>query len=101
MTTPDEREFLVVDNQAASRHEIYVDSKLAGFVDYRIRPGRIVFVHTETLDGFEHQGVAGRLVRWALDDARTRHLSVVPVCPYVAAFIEEHPEYADLVAAPG
>jgi uncharacterized protein len=36
-------------------------------------------------------------VRGALDDMRARGLKVAPVCPFVAAYIRRHPEYADLV----
>ena len=43
-------------------------------------------------------GVASQLVRWALDDVRARGLVLVPVCPFVKAFIARHPdEYGDLV----
>ncbi|TVS13637.1 MAG: N-acetyltransferase [Wenzhouxiangella sp.] len=44
------------------------------------------------------QGIAGRLTRHALDWARQQNLRVRPVCPYVAAWIKRHPEYADLLA---
>ena len=44
------------------------------------------------------RGVGGELVRSALDYARSKDLKVVPACEYVAAYIERHPEYADLVA---
>ncbi len=33
----------------------------------------------------------------ALDDARRQHLDVVPLCPFVAHLIDEHPEYQDLL----
>ena len=49
-------------------------------------------------EAYSGQGHAGTLARSALDDARSRGLSVVPSCPYVASYIEKHPEYADLVA---
>ena len=38
------------------------------------------------------------LVRGALDDVRRKGMTVGPQCPFVANFIAEHPEYADLVA---
>jgi predicted GNAT family acetyltransferase len=90
-------EFRVVNNEAAHRYEAFIGDERAGFVDYRLRPGRIVLVHTEVDDSFEGQGVGGRLAEAALDDARARGLSVSPMCPFIASFIDEHPEYADLV----
>jgi uncharacterized protein len=43
----------VIDDPAKHRHEVFVDGTLAGFALYRLRPGRIVFVHTEAP---EHRG---------------------------------------------
>ena len=58
----------------------------------------ITFVHTETESEFQGHGVASTLVREALDDVRARGLRVVPQCPYVRSFIDDHPEYQDLLA---
>jgi predicted GNAT family acetyltransferase len=51
------------------------------------------------MDEFAGQGVASRLVAGTLNDIRSRGLSVAPLCPFAAAFIARHPEFADLVAA--
>jgi predicted GNAT family acetyltransferase len=88
----------VQDNPAASRYEVRVDGAVAGFAEYTVSGDRIVFTHTEIDDAFEGQGCGSRLVRFALDDVRSRGLSVVPRCPFVRKYIEEHEEYADLVA---
>lgn len=49
------------------------------------------------LDGFEGRGVAGRLVRDALDDVRSQGRAVLPVCPFVTGWIRRHEaEYGDL-----
>jgi predicted GNAT family acetyltransferase len=87
----------IVDNPAATRYELHVAGELAAFTTYKLSPGRIVFIHTETFDGFAGHGLATRLIRAELDEARARGLRVVPRCPFVAKFIAEHPEYQDLV----
>jgi predicted GNAT family acetyltransferase len=87
----------IVDDPLASRYELHVRGELAAFTNYRLEPNRIVFSHTETLDGFSGHGLATRLARGVLDAARTRGLRVVPQCPFVAQFVDEHPEYQDLV----
>jgi predicted GNAT family acetyltransferase len=56
-------------------------------------------VHTEVILAVEGKHVGSRLVQQALDDIRGRGLGVVPMCPFVRAYIERHPEYADLVSA--
>ena len=89
----------IVDNSEQSRFEILVDGKVAGFADYRLLPTKIVFTHTEVLPEYEGQGLAGKLVGHALDASRDTGLRVVPLCPYVAKYIERHPAYQDLVDA--
>jgi predicted GNAT family acetyltransferase len=89
----------VADAPERNRYEITVDGTLAGFAEYRLAPDHITFVHTEIDDEFAGKGLAGVLVRRALDDVRTRELRVVARCPYVKAWIERHPDYADLTKA--
>ena len=55
--------------------------------------------HTETDDRFRGHGLASQLVRTTLDQARARHLAVLPYCPFVRSWLTEHREYADLVPA--
>jgi len=45
----------------------------------------------------EGRGVGSKLIRAALDSARDRGLKVIPICPFVKAFIVRHPEYQALV----
>ena len=87
----------VNDNSALERFEISVDGTVAGFAQYRLRPGLIAFVHTEIEEGFEGRGLASHLISEALESARTRNLAVLPFCPFVNAYIREHPEYLSLV----
>lgn len=41
-------------------------------------------------------GIAGKLVRVALDWARKEGYNVIPGCPFVGDFLDRHPEYQDL-----
>jgi predicted GNAT family acetyltransferase len=91
----------VTDNPAKGRYEVHVDGKTAGFVAYRSEPGTVVLVHTQVDPAFEGRGLAARLVAGALDDIRSRGLSVVPVCPFVRSYLRRHPEYAELVVGDG
>jgi predicted GNAT family acetyltransferase len=53
---------------------------------------------TEVPEALEGQGIGSALARGALDDVRAQGLQVIPLCPFVAAFIRRHPEYLDLVS---
>ena len=90
-------DFVVVDNPELSRVEARLDAAVAGFAAYLDRPGQRVFTHTEVDPAYEGQGIGGRLARAALDQARADGLRVVPRCPFIRAWIDKHPDYADLV----
>ena len=86
----------VIRNEALERFEIHIGDDVA-FLRYAEEPGLIYLVHTEVPEKLSGRGIGGRLAAFALDDARARGLRVVPTCPYVRAYIERHPNYADLV----
>jgi uncharacterized protein len=58
----------------------------------------VVFPHTEIEPSMRNQGLGAELVRGALDDVRARGGTVVAQCWYVAEFIDQHPEYSDLLS---
>lgn len=87
----------VVDNPASHRFELTLQSGFA-FLKYHFdRDGRLSLDHTEVPEEERHHGIAGRLAKAALDSARERRLRVVPRCPFVRAYLEDHPEERDLV----
>jgi uncharacterized protein len=91
----------VRDNPGENRFEAHVDGRLAGFSVYELSDGVITFTHTEVDDAFEGQGVGSALVRQELDAVRdTGGLRVRPLCPFVRAWIDQHPDYADLTRQP-
>lgn len=83
---------------ARDRYVLSVDGAPVGMCVYRDENGVRVITHTEVRDEFEGEGLGTQLVRFALDDARASGMRVNPLCPMVAAYIDRHPEYADLVA---
>jgi predicted GNAT family acetyltransferase len=87
----------VTHNEDKQRYEIAVDGILAGFTQATEQGDVVTFPHTVIFDQFEGQGLASELVTSALDDVRVSGKQVVATCPYVARFIEKHPDYADLL----
>lgn len=84
------------------RYTITVGDELAGFAKYRPEPGGtgVAFVHTEVDPKFGGQGLAGKLVSWAMADVRDSGSRIVPYCPYVAAWLKKHPEFEEYVDWP-
>jgi predicted GNAT family acetyltransferase len=90
-------ELAVRDNPAELRYELGLGDTIVGEIRYCLEPGIVVLVHTEVSPSSEGQGLGAMLVAGALDDIRARGLRVVPLCPFVSAYIRRHLEYADLV----
>src|SRR5438477_6009704 len=89
----------VTDNAAGSRYEIRVDGMLAGFSEYHDFRQQRTFIHTEIEPEYEGRGLGGRLAAAALDDVRTKGRQVVASCPFIAAYIRDHEQYADLLVS--
>jgi uncharacterized protein len=90
----------VTDNPDKQQYEATVEGTVAGFAQYEVKGGHIVFTHTEVDPAFEGKGVGSTLARVALDDVRARgEHDVVALCPFIAVWIERHPAYRDLLAA--
>ena len=86
----------VTNNQDAHRFEAQVAGQTA-LLSYRRSDGQIALVHTEVPAPLQKRGLAAKLVQSALEFARASDLAVVPICPYVAAYLRKHAEYKELV----
>lgn len=87
----------IVHNAEANRYELYCEGELASLAEYRRAGSRMIFDHTETRPQFQGRGLAAEVVEYAMKDVRERELTVVPQCWFVRQFIDEHPEYGDLL----
>ena len=89
---------VVTRNIPLSRFDIHVDGELAGFADYTLKDGVIVFPHTEIDPKFGGKGLGTTLIEFALNEVVKEKLSVEPVCPFVSKYIGKYPEkYLHLV----
>ncbi len=86
----------VQHNQAANRYEVEVGGKTA-IAEYSRAGDVVTFTHTKVPRELEGQGIASDLIAGALADVRNQGLKIIPECPYVAGYIERHPDLQDLV----
>jgi predicted GNAT family acetyltransferase len=86
----------VRDNAARHRFELEVDGQLA-YSNYRREGSVLTVLHTEVPKALGGRGIGSALARGLLDIARVQGLTVKPLCPFVKAYIDKHPEYADLL----
>lgn len=87
----------VRDNTERHRFELDAEGHIA-FSNYKRADGVLTILHTEVPKELEGHGIGSALVRGVLDLARARGEKVIPVCPFVKAYMDRHPEYADLRA---
>jgi len=88
-------------NAEESRYEILLDGRVVGIAEYVDRGEVLVFHHTEIDAPLRGDGLGAQLVQAALDDVRAQGRRIVPTCWYVAEFLDQHPDYGDLVATSG
>jgi predicted GNAT family acetyltransferase len=92
-------DFTVTDVPETERFEARDEAgALAGVLTYQLTGAIIAYTHTKVEPAFEGQGAGSALVRAAMDDARAKNRTVVPICPFVSGWLEKHPEYDKLVA---
>lgn len=86
----------IVNNEHRHRFETRIGDEYA-YMDYRWYQGDIALMHTFVPESARGQGVSGRLAEFVLRFVREQGLRMLVYCPYVAKYLKEHPEYADLV----
>jgi len=87
----------VTNRPERSRYEITYGGRPAGFTEYSDYRRVRTFVHTEIDPRYEGMGLGSVLVSEALADVREQSMTIVPRCPFVQAYVDHHPEVADLV----
>ena len=86
----------IVHNKTLHRFQAELNGEHA-ILEYMHRHGALALVHTYVPPEYRNRGIAFALVHQALEYAKAEHLKVIPVCSTVGLYIEEHPEYNELV----
>jgi uncharacterized protein len=83
------------EHDAAAHRFTLSSGSAVAVLDYRERDARTLdYYHTFVPPAMRGRGVASRLVSHALRYALARQISVIPTCPFVAAFVRKNSEYA-------
>ncbi|MBU1346613.1 MAG: N-acetyltransferase [Alphaproteobacteria bacterium] len=84
------------DNADQHRYELPVDGDVA-VVTYNLSGHNLMITETLVPEALEGQGIASRLAKHVIADARARGLVILPVCPFFSAYFQKHPEHAEVV----
>jgi len=85
-------------NEKDNQFELLTGDDNLSFLEYYKDGKKIFFNHTEVPVELRGHGVAARLVEKALQYCKTHKLIVVPACSYVAHYIDNHPEWYDILS---
>ncbi|MGW1339481.1 GNAT family N-acetyltransferase [Kribbella sp. NPDC002412] len=99
--TPASPTITVVHHADDEYYELLVDGQQAGLLVYHLIGSHLSITHTVIEQTYRGRGLSWVLVGRALDDIRTRSVTVSNYCAVVSRFIEKNPEYGDVLGAPG
>lgn len=87
----------ITKNEKARRFEAITDRGTA-FLRYHMEGEKMHLLYVEVPSEARGHGIAAELTKWVLEYAKEQNFKVVPVCSYVMAYLQSHPEYEPLVA---
>lgn len=88
---------LLVKDTATKQYQLEIDGHTA-FIDYKQHGNKVFLIHTEVPAELGGQGVAATLVTKTLQDLEKNGEVLVPLCPYVQAYLKRKPEWNRLLA---
>lgn len=92
---------MVLSNFRVNEHEHQFEMEAEGqlaLLEFHKEGEKLYLTHTEVPEKFRGQGVAAHLVKEVLAYARKEGLFVVPLCSYVSYYINNHPEWFDVLS---
>ena len=89
--------YKLIDNVALHQYEFRIGDLIPRIEYIKTKNGEIYLTHTEVPSALEGKGVGSSLVRLALEAIERQQLRLVPLCPFVAGYVQKHPEWKRLV----
>ncbi|HEX8561817.1 MAG TPA: GNAT family N-acetyltransferase [Flavobacterium sp.] len=84
-------------NEVESQFELHLEGTIA-FLEFVSKENTVYLTHTSVPKDLERQGVGSQLVQNTLDHLKKTHREVLPLCSFVAYYIDNHPEYHSLLS---
>lgn len=87
----------LIDNHEKKEFELCVEGQIAKIEYVKTKTNKIYLTHTEVPPELEGMGEGNAIVKKVLDKIRRDKIPLVPMCPFVAAYIKRYPDYMDLL----
>lgn len=87
----------LTDNMSMHRYEFNIGGLVPKIEYIRTDNGEIYLTHTEIPSQLEGKGIGSMLVGKVLEDIESKGLRLVQLCPFVAGYIQKHPQWRKIV----
>jgi len=86
----------LIDNEAAKQYEMHAEG-LVVRIEYIKTKDAIYLTHTEVPKALEGKGWGSAIIKATLAEIKEQDIKLVPLCPFVAAYIQKHPEWKSIL----
>lgn len=86
------------DKPSGGRYVATVDGHEAEMTFSRSSPQLIIVDHTGVPDALRGRGIGQALAAHAIEAARAGGWKIIPLCPFMRAQVERHPEWRDVIS---
>lgn len=90
-------DYTLIDNREKKQYDFHIDGYTPKIEYINSETGEIYLTHTEVPVALEGKGIGSQLIKKALEDIKTQGLRLVPLCPFVAGYIQKNPEWRSIV----
>lgn len=90
-------DYTLIDNKEKKQYEFHIDKYTPKIEYIKSETGEIYLTHTEVPVALEGKGIGSQLIKKALEDIKAQGLRLVPLCPFVAGYIQKNPEWRTIV----
>lgn len=90
-------DYELIDNKERRQYEFHIEKYTPRIEYIKSSNGEIYLTHTEVPPALNGRGIGSLLVEKSLKDIEAQGLRLVPLCPFVAAYIHKHPEWKRIV----
>lgn len=89
-------EFNITHDQSNHVFTVEIDGKTCELNYKPIDKNRLEYYHVGVPAELQNQGIASKIVKYALEYARDKNFKIRATCPFVRSYIDLHPQYKDL-----